>query len=58
MTDKLNDRDKDSIADFTSAFVSDPKVVKNPADYGDYDEVNLTPLNDLLNDNNQINRKK
>lgn len=58
MTDKLNDRDKDSIADFASAFVSDPKVVKNPADYVDYDGVHLTPLNDLLNDNDQANHKK
>ncbi|WML35017.1 hypothetical protein [Clostridium sp. OS1-26] len=58
MTDKLNNKDKASIADFASAFVSNPKIVENPADYVNYDEVHLTPLNDLLNDNNQINHKK
>lgn len=58
MTDKLNNKDKDSIADFASAFVSNPKIVENPADYVDHDKVHLAPLNDLLNDNNQINDKK
>lgn len=58
MTDKLNNTDKNPITDFAGTFVSDPKVVKKPADYGDYDGIPLTSLNDLLNDNDQINHKK
>lgn len=58
MADKLNNKDKNPITDFAGVFVSDPKIVKSPADYGDYDGVHLTPLNDLLNDNDQTDHKK
>ncbi len=58
MTDKLNNTDKNPVTEFASAFVSDPKIVKNPADYADYDGFHLTPLNDLLNDNDKTDHKK
>ncbi len=46
MTDKLNNTDKNPVTEFASVFVSDPKVVKKPADYANYDGFHLAPLND------------
>lgn len=58
MTDKFNNTDKNPVTEFASTFVSDPKIIKNPADYGDYDEFHLVPFNDLLNDNDETNPRK
>lgn len=58
MTDKLNNSDKNPITEFASIFVSNPKVIGNPADYSDDDELHLVPLNDLLNDTDETTHKK
>lgn len=57
MTDKLNSKNQNPITEFASTFVSDPKVVKDPADFADYDGFHLTPLDDLVNDD-ESNHKK
>lgn len=57
MGDKIDNINKKPITKFTSIFVSNPKVV-NPAEYGNYDNLHLVPLDDLLNDNDENKHKK
>lgn len=57
MDDKINNTNQNPVSEFTSLFVSNPKVV-NPADYGNYEDFHLVPLDDLLNDNEETKHKK